>query len=494
MATTLDDTRYPTLDRHAPAAMFIGGRWVPAADGSVMPALSPATGETIVDLPSAGEADVDAAVAAAADAFTGGWSDTPPQERSRSLYRLADRLQADADRLALIDVVDNGSTLRRMRADIDTGVNLLRTYAGLVPTIGGRTIPIDSSTFNYTLREPYGVAAVIVPFNHPFMFAAQVIGAALAAGNTLVLKPSELTSLSTLEVAKAAEDLLPPGVLNIVLGTGSAVGAPLVRHPRVRKVHFKGSVPTGRAVMAMGAEMIKPVTLELGGKSPFVVYPDADLDRATAGAVSGMNLVHQGQSCGSATRLFVHDALYDDFRDGLRRKFEALRPGLPWDPATDTGSMVSRQQYEKVLGYIASARDDGARLITGGNPIERPDLRGGHYIQPTIFEDVSPDMAVAREEIFGPVTCLFRWDDEDDMFARANDVIYGLTASVWTRDLEVAHLAARRLECGYVWINGHGRRPVGSPFGGYKQSGIGKERAQDELSFYTQEKSVLVEL
>jgi len=240
--------------------------------------------------------------------------------------------------------------------------------------------------------------------------------------------------------------------------------------------------------------MIKPVTLELGGKSPFVVFPDADLKQAVAGAVTGMNLVHQGQSCGSATRLFVHSDLYDDFREGLRKGFEALIPGLPWDPATDTGSMVSRQQYDKVLGYIAGARETGARLVTGGSPIEREDLRGGHYLEPTIFEDVTPDMAVAREEIFGPVTCLFQWSDEDDMFRRANDVIYGLTASVWTRDLSVAHRAVRRLEAGYVWVNGHGRRPVGSPFGGYKQSGIGKERAQDELSYYTQEKSVLVEL
>lgn len=487
-------TRHPTLDRRAPDAMFVDGRWVQAASGSTMESICPATGELIARIPAAGEVDVDVAVTAAARTFTETWRDTKGTHRARMLHRLADRLEADADRLALIDVVDNGSTTKRMRADIDTGVELIRTYAGLIPTIGGRTIPIDATTLNYTLREPYGVAAVIVPFNHPFMFAAQVIGAALAAGNTLVLKPSELTSLSTLEVAKAAEDLLPPGVLNVVLGGGAEVGASLVRHPAVRKVHFKGSIPTGRAVMGMAAEMIKPVTLELGGKSPFVVYPDADLDRAVAGAVSGMNLVHQGQSCGSATRLFVHDDLYDRFREGLVAGFRSKRPGLPWEPDADMGSMVSRQQYDKVLAYIAGAVNDGAQLLTGGAPIATDELADGLYIQPTIFEDVRPDMAVATQEIFGPVTCLFRWDDEEAMFHQANDVVHGLTASVWTQDLSVAHRAVGRLEAGYVWVNGHGRRPVGSPFGGYKQSGIGKERAQDELSFYTQEKSVLVDL
>ena len=485
---------HPTLDRRAPDAMFIDGRWVQASDGTVLPAFCPATGELVAELPSATEDDVDAAVQAAASAFELGWRDATGEDRAQRLYALADLLEGDGDRLALIDVVDNGSTVRRMRADVDTGVALLRTYAGLIRTIGGRTIPIDAETLNYTLREPYGVAAVIVPFNHPFMFAAQVIGAALAAGNTLVLKPSELTSLSTLEVAKASEDLFPPGVLNVVLGNGASAGAALVRHPKVRKVHFKGSIPTGRAVMAMGAEMIKPVTLELGGKSPFVVFPDADLDLAVAGAVTGMNLVHQGQSCGSATRLFVHADLYDSFRELLVAAFRRLRPGMPWEPDTDMGSMVSRAQYDKVLSHVDGARRAGARLLTGGAAIQRDGLRDGFFIEPTIFEDVTPDMAVAREEIFGPVTCLFRWDDEDEMFRQANDVIYGLTASVWTRDLSVAHRAARRLESGYVWVNGHGRRPVGSPFGGYKQSGIGKERAQDELSYYTQEKSVLVAL
>jgi betaine-aldehyde dehydrogenase len=483
--------RYPALDRRAPDAMSIGGRWVPAVDGSTMAVVCPATGEPITTLPSAGSADVDAAVAAARQAWRSGWADTTPRQRADVLFELADRLSRDAERLALIDVVDNGSTIRKMRGDIASGVAMMRTFAGLIPTIGGRTIPLDADTFNYTVREPWGVVGVIVPFNHPFQFAAQIVGSVLAAGNTLVFKPSELTSLSTLEVAKAAEDLLPPGVLNVLTG-GAGAGAPLVAHPDVDKVHFKGSLPTGRAVLAAGAATIKPVSLEMGGKNPFIVFPDADLDRAVDGAVVGMNFVHQGQSCGSSTRVFVHDELYDDFRDRLVAKVESLRPGLPWHDDADMGSIVSRGQYERVLSHISDALSAGATLLTGGGAVADEELRDGLYIEPTVFEPASHDLPLVQDEIFGPVMCLFRWTDEDELFRLANDVIYGLTASVWTNDLVTAHRAIRRLQAGLVWVNNHNRRPALTPFGGYKQSGLGKERAMDELQTYTQEKSVLM--
>ncbi len=463
-----------------------------AADGDTLEAWCPATGELIATLPSAGPADVDAAVLAASAAFTSTWCDTSPKQRADLLFELADRLERDSERLALIDVVDNGSTMRKMRSDVAAGVNMMRTYAGLIPTIGGRTIPLDADTFNYTVREPWGVVGVMMPFNHPFMFAAQVVGSVLAAGNTLVFKPSELTSLSTLEVAKAAEDLLPPGVVNVLVGSGVGAGAPLVRHPMVDKVHFKGSLPTGRLVLAGGADTIKPVTLEMGGKNPFIVYPDADLDRAVEGAVIGMNFVHQGQSCGSSTRIFVHADLYDAFRDRLVARVESLSPGLPWDEQADMGSIVSRLQYDRVLRLIGEAVEDGATLLTGGSTVDREDLRDGLYIEPTVFEGASHDSTLVQEEIFGPVTCLFRWDDEEEVIRLANDVIYGLTASVWTRDLDTAHRTARRLQAGLVWINDHNRRPALTPFGGYKQSGIGKERAMDELQTYTHEKSVLL--
>jgi betaine-aldehyde dehydrogenase len=485
-------TRHPELDRRAPDAMLIGGKWVQATEGETLESWCPATGELIATIPSAGPADVDSAVRAASTAFTSTWNDTSPRQRADVLFELADRLERDTDRLAMIDVVDNGSTLRKMRADIAAGVNLMRTYAGLIPTIGGRTIPLDSNTFNYTVREPWGVVGVLMPFNHPFMFAAQVVGSVLAAGNTLVFKPSEFTSLSTLEVGKAAEDLLPPGVLNIVTGSGTGAGAPLVRHPKVDKIHFKGSLPTGRLVLAGGADTVKPVTLEMGGKNPFIVYPDADLERAVEGAVIGMNFVHQGQSCGSSTRIFVHADLYDEFRDRLVARVEALYPSLPWDEKADMGSIVSRPQYERVLRLIGEAVNDGAKLLTGGSVVDREDLRDGFYIQPTVFEQAGHDSALVQEEIFGPVTCLFRWEDEEEVIRLANDVVYGLTASVWTKDLDTAHRTARRLQAGLVWINDHNRRPALTPFGGYKQSGIGKERAMDELQTYTHEKSVLL--
>jgi betaine-aldehyde dehydrogenase len=474
--------------------MFIGGEWVQAAQGGTLDVWCPPTGELIATLPSGGPDDVDAAVRAASHAFSSGWSDTSPKERADLLFELAARLERNSDRLTMIDVVDNGSTLRKMRSDIAAGINMMRMYAGLIPTIGGRTIPLNSNSLNYTVREPWGVVGVIMPFNHPFMFAAQVTGSVLAAGNTLVFKPSEFTSLSALEVAKAAEGLLPPGVLNIVTGAGAETGAAMARHPGIDKIHFKGSVHSGRKVLAGGAETIKPVTLEMGGKNPMIVYPDADLERAVEGAVIGMNFVHQGQSCGSSTRIFVHTDLYDEFRDRFIKAVEALHPDLPWHESADMGSVVSRAHFDRILHYIDEAVGDGATLLTGGAAVDREDLRDGLYVQPTVFEPSRHDMPLVQEEIFGPVTCLFRWDDEDEVIRLANDVIFGLTASVWTTDLVTAHRTIGRLKAGLVWVNDHNQRPALTPFGGFKQSGIGKERAMDELETYTHEKSVLMDM
>lgn len=486
-------TRHPALTRRAPDAMYVGGEWVAAVNGESFQVGCPATGEPLARLPFAGEADVDAAVAAARRAYEGGWAETTPKQRADMLFELADRLARDSERLTMIEVVDNGSTIRKMRGGVALGIEMLRAFAGLIPTITGRTIPLDANSFNYTIREPWGVVGVIVPFNHPFQFAAQITGSVLGAGNTMVFKPSELTSLSTLEVAQIAADVFPPGVLNVVTG-GGATGAAIAGHRGIDKIHFKGSLPTGRAVLAAGAQFIRPVSLEMGGKNPMVVFPDADLDSAVQGAVDGMNFVHQGQSCGSCSRVFVHRDLFEEFRAKLVERVEALCPGLPWDEAAEMGSIVSPGQYDRVVGHIAAARQAGVKLLTGGQPFDNPELKDGLFLRPTIFESPNHDLPLVQEEIFGPVMCLFAWSDEDDVFRLANDVVYGLTASVWTNDLRTAQRAIRRLQAGLVWVNNHQRRPAMTPFGGYKQSGLGKERYTDELLTYSQEKSVLMTL
>ena len=486
-------TRHPALSRQAPDSMYIGGKWVGAQGGATFEVLCPSTGETLARLPEAGQADVDAAVAAARRAYENGWADTSPRERADILFELADRLSRDRERLTMIDVVDNGSTIGKMRGGLALGVEMLRMFAGFIPTLSGRTIPLDSGSFNYTIREPWGVVGVIVPFNHPVQFAAQIIGSALGAGNTMLFKPSELTSLSTLEVAAAAADLLPPGVLNVITGSGTA-GAAIAGHPDIDKIHFKGSLPTGRAVLAAGAKFIRPVSLEMGGKNPMVVYPDSDVDKAVKGAVDGMNFVHQGQSCGSCSRVFVHQDIYEEFRAKLVEKVEALRPGMPWDETAQMGSIVSRTQYDRVLGYIEGARAAGVTMLTGGGPFDDPELKDGFFLRPTVFESPDHDLPLVQDEIFGPVMCLFSWTDEKEVFRLANDTVYGLTASVWTNDLNTALNAVRRLKAGLVWVNNHQRRPAVTPFGGYKQSGLGAERYTDELLTYSQEKSVLMTL
>jgi betaine-aldehyde dehydrogenase len=486
-------TRHPDLHRNAPDSMYIGGSWVGAVDGETFDVTSPATGELLAKLPAAGRADIDAAVAAARTAFEGGWGDTSPKERADLLFEFADLIEADIERITMIDAVDNGSTIRKMRGGVKLGLDMLRNYAGFIPTLTGRTIPLDSGSFNYTVREPYGVVGVIVPFNHPTQFVAQIVGSALGAGNTMIFKPSELTSLSALEIAAIAADLFPAGVLNMVTGAGGA-GSAMTSHPGIDKIHFKGSLPTGRKVLEAGAATIKPISLEMGGKNPMVVFPDVSVDAAVKGAVDGMNFVHQGQSCGSCSRVYVHEDIYEEFRRKVVERVKKLRPGLPWDEDAEMGSIVSRPQYERVLSFIKSADEAGVTRLTGGEPFDAPEFADGLYLQPTIYENPAHDLPLVQEEIFGPVMCLFSWSDEDEVFRRANDTVYGLTASVWSNDLRTVHRAIRRFKAGLVWVNNHQRRPANTPFGGYKQSGLGKERFTDELNTYSQEKSVLMTL
>jgi acyl-CoA reductase-like NAD-dependent aldehyde dehydrogenase len=414
-------------------------------------------------------------------------------ERAAAVGRLAVRVRRHAEELALLDVYDNGSPIREMRRDVQIGASALEYFAGLALQLRGETIPGDADRLDYTLREPFGVVGRIVPFNHPFMFAAGRIAAPLVAGNAVVLKPSEHTSLSTLRLGELAADVLPPGVLNVVTGTGDEAGDALVAHPGVRRVAFTGSVAVGRAIQQRAAtHVVKCVTLELGGKNPIVVLPDANLDAAVDGALRGMNFTWQGQSCGSTSRLLVHRSLHVALVERLAARMEAMRAGPPNDEATETGAIVHRRQYEKVLGYLELGRAEGARVVVGGGAVDDPALADGLFLRPTLFDGVRPDSRLAQEEIFGPVLAAMPFDTYEEALAIANGVAYGLTASVFTRDLGSALRFARDVHAGYVWVNDASRHFPGTPFGGLKDSGVGREEDVEELVSYTQTKNVNV--
>ncbi len=483
----------PPLALEAPAGVLINGEWGPTAESRSYDVVCPATGDVVASVAQATAADADRAVRAAHEAFPA-WSKTTTEQRYDALMALADRIDAARERLTIIEVVDTGSTISRMRNDVVASARLLRMYAGMTRELRGSTIPVGPGMLAYTQRQPFGPVAHIIPFNHPLMFAAQAIGGALAAGNTIVLKPSEHTPLTTRELAELARDLFPSGVINLLTGFGPEVGQPVVEHPFVRKVFFRGSVPTGRLVATSCAARGVPFEMELGGKNPFIVFPDADLASAAKGAVAGLNLGHQGQSCGSATRLMVHDDVYDDFKVAILEAFSKIRVGLPWDPEVEMGAVVSSSQYERVLGYMRQAEGPGSRLLLGGGPHEDPSLEGGFFLQPTVVEVDDPAIPIASEEIFGPVTSLLRWSSEADVVALANSLDYGLTSSVWTNALSTAHRVATMLEAGMVWVNQHGPRPTGVPIGGWKASGSGKELAFEEMDGYTHEKTVLVKV
>jgi acyl-CoA reductase-like NAD-dependent aldehyde dehydrogenase len=472
--------------------VLIGGERRTAASGETIESVNPATGDAIASFPRCGPEDVDAAVRAAHAAFPA-WRATPALERAAVVRRIADVVDEHAEELSALDVADNGSPVREMRKDAGMASSQLRYFAGLALELRGATIPGEFDRLDYTLREPYGVVGRIIPFNHPLMFAAGKIAAPLVAGNTVVLKPSEHTSLSALRLAELVSGVVPPGVLNVITGYGEEAGDALVAHPLARRLAFIGSVEIGRGIQRRAADGgVKTVTLELGGKNPIVVFPDADLDAAVEGVVGGMNFTWQGQSCGSTSRLLVHEDLHDEFVDGLSTRVEGLRSGMPDDEETDTGAIVHRRQLEKVLGYLELGRSEGARPVAGGGPPDDPALAGGMFVRPTVFDGVRPDMRLAREEIFGPVLAVLRCRDYDQALEIANGVSYGLTASVFTRDLGTAHRFARDVQAGYVWVNDSSRHFPGVPFGGVKDSGVGREEDADELYSYSQPKNVNV--
>jgi betaine-aldehyde dehydrogenase len=366
-------------------------------------------------------------------------------------------------------------------------------FAGFVTEMKGASVPMGPDAVNFSMREPMGVVGRILPFNHPFMFCAGKSAAPLAAGNTIIVKPPEQAPLSSLRLAELLDGLLPPGVFNVVPG-GKEVGAALASHPGIAKVALIGSVPTGRAVMRAAADTIKPVMLELGGKNALIAFPDADPDEVAAAAIAGMNFAWCGQSCGSTSRAFLHRGVHDAVIDRIRHRIGHFRPGIPTNPATTMGAIVSRAQADRVMGYIASARSEGARLVSGGKRPDDPRLDRGFFIEPTVFADVTPAMRIAREEIFGPVLAILAWNDERTMLDEVNAVEYGLTCSIWTNDISTAHRTAMAVQAGFVWINEVGKHFLGAPFGGVKQSGIGREECFEEMLSFTQEKNVHIKL
>jgi betaine-aldehyde dehydrogenase len=471
------------------ARMLIGGELVESAASGWIECINPATEDVIGKAPQATAADVEQAVRAAESAQVK-WAELSVQDRSNYLIKLADAFNAHADELLMLEVADSGNAITAMKPDLANCIERLRYYAGLGYELQGHTIPGASDRMHMTVREPYGVVGRIIAFNHPIAMAVHGMASPLITGTTVVLKPSEQCPLSALRLGEIAREVLPPGVLNVISGDGDT-GNALVRHPRVKRLSFIGSVRTGVAIQRSAAEAaVKSISLELGGKNPFIVFPDAPVDKVATAAVVGMNFGLQGQSCSSTSRLFVHESIYDDVVKAVVEKVKALRAGDPFDWSTQMGALNTRAHLDRVEQYVASGVAEGARLVAGGERPVGAAFEKGYWLEPTVFADVKPDMRIAREEIFGPVLSILRWSDLEDAITMANSVEYGLTAAIWTQDITQALRTAKRVQSGFVWVNGVNSHVRAVPFGGYKNSGIGRERGIEELYSYTEEKSV----
>lgn len=472
--------------------IYHGGQWHEPLSGRYAQTFDPGRGIALGEAAEADAADVDRAVASARQGFLA-WRDVVPLERARILKEIARILRANARELATIDAANCGNPVTEMMGDASIAAAQMEFFAGLVTEIKGASIPMGPDAVNFSVRQPFGVVARILAFNHPFMFCGGKMAAPLAAGNAVIIKPPAQAPLSTLRLAELIDGLLPPGAFNVVPG-GAEAGAALALHPGVAKVTLIGSIAAGRAVMRAAADTIKPVLLELGGKNALIAYPDADPRAVARAAVAGMNFTWCGQSCGSTSRAFIHESLRDAVLDEMRLAVARYRPGLPTRPSTTMGALVSRAQFERVAGFIEAAKSEGAQLVTGGGSPSDPELAGGCYIEPTIFAGVEPGMRIAREEVFGPVLAVRAWSDEAAMIEEVNALEYGLTCSIWTRDLVTAHRTAALVEAGFVWINEVSRHFLGAPFGGVKQSGIGREECLEELLSFTHEKNIHVSL
>ena len=479
-----------------PRQLLIGGKWRPASSGKVLDVFNPATGEVFAQAAAGEAADIDAAVKAARHALElSAWRTTSPAERARLLWKLSDAIEANAAELALLETLDNGMPLWVAQMwNIPKAVECLRYYSGWPMRLTGETLPVSTpgEYHTYTRKEPIGVVAQIVAWNMPFGMAVGKIAPALAAGCTVVLKPAEQTPLSAIRLGELIQEVgFPEGVVNIVTGTGESAGRPLVEHPDVDKIAFTGSTRVGKSILSAAGSTLKRVTLELGGKSPVFIFPDAQLEGATAAAANGI-FFNTGQICAAGSRLFIHERVYEQVMEGVVNRARTLKIGPGAEPDTFMGPVVSAQQLERITGYVRSGQQQGAEVVAGEQTLPSK----GYFVRPTVLSNVRPEMAVMREEIFGPVVCALRFGDEDlDAIARvANDTSYGLSAYIWTSNVSVAHKLASRIKAGSISVNGGAGMDFTMPFGGFKQSGLGREHGREGVEAYTETKTISITL
>ncbi len=472
--------------------MYIGGQFVPGSSNQWIDSVNPGTEEVHGRVPLGTVEDVNAAVVAA-EAAQPAWAEQSIWERRDLLRKLSAAMLARSAEVLPLEAADTGNTIASLGRDVEVAANYIDVFSGFGTELKGDSVPASSDGIHFSIREPYGVVARIVPFNHPFLFAAAHLAAPLMAGNTVIIKTPETSPLSGSVIGEICREALPPGVVNIVHGPGLPTGDALVRHPKIWRIGFTGSVQTGMAIQRSAAEVaVKHISLELGGKNPMIVCPDADPATVAEAAVRGMNFAWAGQSCGSNSRLLVHESLYDDVVERVVAQVSSIRVGDALDPNSQMGPVNSAGHYQRVLSFVESAKQDGAKLLTGGERPKGEAFRRGYWLRPTVYGGVTMDMRVAREEIFGPILSILKWTTQDEAISMANATEYGLASGVWTNDLKVAMTFARALQSGFVWINTTARHFVGTPFGGWKNSGLGREECLEELLSYTHNKAIHV--